>query len=138
MGLVGRDAEMAKLDLRLGPGQGHGAVVGRGLMMPVRQIEGFAPRRRDHGPIGHTDRHSRRDQDAVAQAEDRVEHRAGRIGERPVGIHGLRRAQPKAAPDEACPVGLELHLAHRLALDHGEMGGPDLGFLGRAAPAGRQ
>ena len=70
--------------------------------------------------------------------EDRIEHRADGVGQRPAVDHRDRRADAAAAAEEARAVGLELRLADRLAFDDGEMRGPDLGLVGERAPARRQ
>ena len=81
---------------------------------------------------------ARRNSHAAAQTEDRIEHGADRVGERLAVDHGNRRANAASAPEEARAVGLELHVAHRLAFDDGEMRRPDLGVAGRAQPPRRQ
>ena len=75
---------------------------------------------------------------AAAQGEDRIEHGADRVGERPAVDHRDRRSDAVAAAEEAGPVGLHLRLPHGLAIDDGEMRGPDFRLARRAPPPRRQ
>ena len=60
----------------------------------------------------------------VPQAEDRVEHGAGGVRERPAVDDRHRRPRAAPAAEEAQAVGLELDGADRLALDGDDVGGP--------------
>ena len=58
--LVGADAEMVELHLRLRPGQRDRALEGRRVVVLVGQVERFAARRRDQRPERDARRGSRR------------------------------------------------------------------------------
>ena len=129
---------MMELDLGLGPRQRDRALEGRRVVVLVGQVERLAARRRDQRPERDARRGSRRNPHAAAQAEDRIEHGADRVGERPAVHHGDRRPDLAPAPEEARAVGLELHVAHGLALHDGEVRRPDLGLAGRPPAPRRQ
>ena len=131
---AGVDAEMMELHLRLGPGQRR-----RAFDRPRRPDACRRSRaarrasRRRHRPEGDARRRARRHAHAAAQREDRIEHGADRIGQRPRVEHRDRRATPLSAAEEARPVGLELRLADGFAFGDAQMRGPD--FRLRRAPA---
>ena len=98
------------------------------------RVEELGARGSDDGPEGDARHVSGRDRDAVAEREDRVEHGADRIRQR-LPFHCRGVADVAAAAEEAGAVGLVLRLGGELAFHDGEMSGPDLRLLGRAAAA---
>ena len=133
VGLVGVNAEMVKLHLRLGPREGDGALESRWVVVFVGQVERFAARGRDQRPERDPRRGPWRKPDAAAKTEDRIEYGAGSVGERPAVNHRDRRTDPASASQETRPIGLELRAAHHLAFDDGDVRRPEL--HGRRATA---
>ena len=118
------DAEMVKLHLRLRPGERCCALEGGAVAMLVDQVEQCLACRGDHRPECDARSGAGRDPHAPAQGEDRVENRADRVGKRPAVDHRDRRADAVATAEEAGPVGFNLRLAHRLAVDYRQMRRP--------------
>ena len=112
------DAEVMQLHLRVRPCERRRAVVGGGIVILVGEPEDVLVRRRDHRREGDLRRRARRDLHAHAQARDRVQHRAGEIGQRASFGHRDRRVHGPSAADEARAVGLELDARRRVAGDH--------------------
>src|SRR3972149_11354685 len=110
------DAEMAQLHLRLGPRQCGRAVEGGRVLMLVDQVQGLATGRRDDRPERDARRPARRYPHATAQREDGIEDRADAVRKRPAVDDGDRRPNLVSAAEETGPVGLDLRLAHPLAL----------------------
>ena len=134
VGFVGVDAEMVKLHLRLRPREGDGAIEGCWPLMFVGQVEHCAARGRDQRPECDTRCSPGRKPDAAAKTEDRIEHGAGRVGERPAVDHRDRRADPASATQETRAIGLELRAADHLAFDDRDMRCPELAFGRRSSP----
>ena len=61
-----------------------------------------------------------------------------RVGKRPTVHDRDRRADGMAAAEESRPVGLEFRCADGLAIDDGQMRGPDFGLVGRPPSPGRE
>ncbi len=133
VGFVGVNAEMVKLHLRLGPREGDGALESRRVVVLVGQVERFAARGRDQRPERDPRRGPGRQPDAAAKTEDRIEHGAGRVGERSAVNDRDRRADAASASQETRPISLELWAAHDLAFDDGDVRRPELS--GRRATA---
>ena len=129
-GLVRVDAQVEQLDLRLGPGQKAGALERGRVVMLVGQAEHVAARGRDEGPERDVRGGSRCQPDAAAQTEDRIEHGAGRVGERSTIDDRNGRANATSASQKACPVRLELWAADHFAFDDGQVGRPDRRLVG--------
>ncbi len=128
---------MAELHLRLRPRPGDRALVSGCVEVLVGEVERPAARRRNHRPKRDAHRGAGQNPHAVAEAEDRIEHGAHRIGERLAISHANWRPDPPPAPDEARPVRLELDIAHGVAFHRGEMRRPDFRLAGRPpAPRG--
>ena len=137
--LVGIDAEIMKLHLRLGPGQRGRPFEGVGVAMLVDHIQHVGARGRGERPERDAHRLARLNPHMAPQRENGIQHGADGVGERPSVHRRDRRPDVAPAADETGPVGLDLGFSHRLALDHGKMGRPDLGFgrrLGAAASPG--
>ena len=108
VGLVRPDAEVVELDLRPGPGQRRRALEHRGIAILLGEREGLVARRRDQGREDDAGAGRRRQAHPPPQAEDRIEHRAGRVRQRPAVDHRHRRSDPAAATEKPHPVGLVL------------------------------
>jgi hypothetical protein len=132
------NAEVMELHLRLRPRQRGRPLEGGDVPMLVGKVEHGSAGRGDHRPEGDTHDGAGCDAHAAAQGEDRIEHDADRIRERPPVDHGDRRANAAATADETGSVGLHLRLAHAVAVDGGEVRGPDLGLVWRPPPPRRQ
>src|SRR6185503_12517077 len=115
------NTQMMELYLSLSPRQGNRAFEGRRIVVLIRQVERFIARRRDDRPECDPHRPPRRNAYASAKTEDRIEHGADGIGERPAVEHGDRRPDLPPTPEEASPVGLELHAADGLAFRDGKV-----------------
>ena len=102
--------------------------------MPVNQVQKVRRGVCRHGPERHPHPPSGWHRDAASDGEDRVKHRARGAVQRGA-CHGCPR-QVAAASDEPGTVGLVLKRCGFRALNHGDMGGPDLGLAGAAAAAG--
>ena len=118
------DAQMMKLNLPLRPGERRGALVGGGVAMLVDAIEQGGARFGRHRPERDADCGARRNIDAAAQGENRIEHGADRIGQGPRVPHRKRRADAVPPAEEARPVGFELGLADGFAVGDAQMRGP--------------
>ncbi len=132
------DAQVMQLDLGLGPGQGRGAAEGAGVMMLVDQVEHLVAGSGGHGPEVDPRRGAGRDPDPAPQGEDGVQHGACGPGQGPAVDRRRGGVDARAAAEETRAIGLELPLAHGLAIHHGQMRGPDLRVGGRAQAAGGQ
>ena len=137
-GLLGVDAEIAQLHLRLGPRQRGRAVEGGRVLVLVDQVQHLAAGRRDDRPERDAHRAARRHPHATTQREDGIEDGADGVRKRPAVHHRDRRPDVAAAAEEAGAVGFDLRLAHRLAFDDGEVRRPDLGLAGRATTPRRE
>ena len=73
-----------------------------------------------------------------AQAEDRIEHGAHGIGERPAFGNGGRRANGLPTPEKARAIGLELYVSGTFAIDDGEMCRPHERVSRRTPATGRE
>ena len=135
-GLGRGDPQMAQLHLGLGPGQGPRAVDRVAVMMSVDQVDQARPRVGHHRPEGQSRRPPRRDGDAMAQREGRVQHGADPALQRGPRCQGRRVAQIVVAAQKGGAVGLELHGRGLGGLDHREMGGPDAWLVRAARAAG--
>ena len=135
-GLGRGDPQMAQLHLGLGPGQGPRAVDRVAVMMSVDQVDQARPRVGHHRPEGEPRRPARRDGDAMAQREGRVQHGADPALQRGPRCQGRRVAQIVVAAQKGGAVGLELHGRGLGGLDHREMGGPDARLVRAARAAG--
>ncbi len=129
------DAEVVELHLRLGPGQRGRPLEGGGVAMLVDEVEHRLAGSCDHRPEGDAHDRAGRDPHAAAQGEDRIEHGADRVRQRPAVDHRDRRSDAVAAAEEAGPVGLDLRLSHGLAIDDGQMRRPDFRLARRRAAA---
>ena len=132
----GIDAEMMELHLRLRPRQRGRPLEGGGIAMLVDEVEHRLAGCGNHRPEGDAHGGAGRDAHTAAQCEDRIEHRADGVGQRPTIGHRDRRMDAVAAAEEAGPIGFHLRLPHRLAIHDGQMRRPDL-LLSRRAPPPR-
>src|SRR5271167_4043794 len=110
MRLVGIDAQMMQLNLRLSPRERRRALECGRVVMLVDQVERFGPRRRDDGPEGDPRRRSSRNAQAPAHAEDRIQHGADGIRQRPPVDRRYGVAHVASASEKTRAVGLELYL----------------------------
>jgi hypothetical protein len=125
VGFFRRDAQVMELNLCLGPRECRDALEPRRIAILVGHAE--------HGGacVGeHRGEHDAaalpgREPQAAPQTEDRVEHEARRVGERPAFDHRHRRADAAAASQEAPTLRLVLRAAGAGALDGDDVGGPD-------------
>ncbi len=135
--LARRHAEMVELHLSLRPRQHRGARERGGVAMLVDAVEQRCAAGGGDGPKGHANGRARRDADAAADREDRVEDGADRIRQRPAIHHGDGRANAAAAAEESRSVGFEFGSADGFAVDDGQMRGPDF-RLARRPPSPRR
>ena len=138
VGLVRSDIEMMELNLRLRPRQSQRALERCVVAVLVREIDRFLPRRGHEGRERDARGRSRKEADTNAKAENRVEHRAGRVGERTPIDHRRSRSNSVAAPEEPPAVGLELLRAEDLTLDGGHVARPDSHLRRGAGAAARE
>ena len=136
MRVGGGNPQVMQLHLRLGPGEGGRALERHRVEVFIGESEQCLPRWRGHGPEGETGIGPRSNPHPPAQAEDRVEHRTGRVGQRPAVADRGWCADGLTTTQETGAIGLELYLAGGFALYHHQMGGPDLGIGGGTAAAG--
>src|ERR1700679_599990 len=110
MRLVGIDAQMMQLHLRLRPRQRRRALESGRVVMLVDQVERFGARRRDDGPERDPRRRSSRNAQTPAHAEDWIEHGTDGIRQRPPVDRRDRVAHVATAPEKSRTVRLELYL----------------------------
>ena len=91
----------------------------------------------DHGPKGDVHDRAGPNPQAPAQGEDRIEHGADRVRERPAVDRRDRRSYTAAAAEEPSPIGFHLGLSHGAAIDDSEMCSPDF-WLARGSPSPRR
>ena len=86
-----------------------------GVVVLVGQVEHFAARGRDQRPERDPRGGPRRQPDAAAKTEDRIEYGAGSVGQRPAVNHRDRRADAAPASQETRAIGLELEIARLIS-----------------------
>ena len=129
------DAQMSQLHLGLRPREGGGSLESARIVMLVDQPQHVIAGGGDHGPkVDPRGRPGSKFQ-PTAQGEDRIEHGAGRAGQRAAVDRGDRRVDAAAAPDKPRAIGLEFPLSHRHAVDDREVRRPDLRLGRRSLPA---
>ena len=77
-----RDVEMTQLNLGLGPSECLGAVKGAAVMVLVDHVKKFRARRCNHRPKCDPRHLARRDGDALAKREDRIQYGSNGIRKR--------------------------------------------------------
>ncbi len=138
MRVVGRDAQMMKLHLRLGPGQHRRALERHRVVMLVGKVEQGLACRRGHRPEREPRGAAARDSHPPAQAEDRIEHGPDSVGQRPAVPDSGRCTVGMSAAQKAGAIGFELYVARGFAFDDDEMRRPDLRIAVRAPPPRRE
>ena len=138
MGFVGTDAEMVQLDLGLRPRERDRPLKRRRVMVLVSERQ--KPRRAMARRASRTSpgRSCPAQADLPPEADDRIQHRPGRVGERAAVDDRHRRADAAPAAEKPGAVGLVLHPADGFPLDDDDMGCPDLGLAVRPRAARRQ
>ncbi len=137
VGLLGRPAAVAVLDLAVGPGHVEGPrhvarlAAERGEDQRLVAVAGHRRGEGDHR------RAARLEVDPAADAEDRVEHGAGRPRERRARVERRRRGRRPAPAEEPRPVGLELRRAGP-GVGRRDVHGPDRLLVVRPRPPPRQ
>ena len=137
MRLVRLDAEVVELHLGLGPGEG-GRPLERGRLRGTCR-RGRAPRRATRRrPSRRSRGRSRRARaDPAAEAEDRVEHRADRVRQRPPVDHRRPASGPNGPGRGSAPGRSRTgSTAPLVLLDRGDVRGPDRRLV--AAIVGRR
>ncbi len=128
---------MARGHLRLGESEGEDAGGDAVILVLLRAVA----RRRlvpgDTGREGDAGEPAGSEPQPGAQGEDRIEHRAGRPGERAT-VQGLRVAGPAPATEESHAVGFPLDLRLRRPLDGESVVTDHCRIVRRAQPAPRQ
>ena len=117
---------MVQLDPSLSPRQRGSPLEGRWIVVLVSQGERFVPRWRDKRREREPDGGARRKSYQAPQADDRVEHRAHRIGEWLAVDDRHRRPDPAPTAEEADAVGLILQVAQGLPFYNDHVRRPDL------------
>ena len=126
VGLIRADAEVVLLNLRLRPRQRRGAVERRRIAILLGEVESLLARRRDERREGGAHGVARRESHAASQAHDRIEHRAGRVGEGVAVDHRCGRPDPAPATEEPGTVSLPLQRPDWIDFDDRHVGQPDL------------
>src|SRR5688572_24308475 len=132
------DAEIVELHLRLSPGKRGRPIEGGDVPMLVGEVEHRFAGWRHHRPEGDPHDRTGGDANTAAQSKDRIKDCANCVRERPTVDDSKRSTEAPAATEKSSPVGLDLRLADRLALDGGKMRGPDFGLGWRTPAPGRQ
>ena len=78
--LIAADAAVMQLYLRMGPSEGGGPLKRRDIVILVSEVEHFASRGCHHSGKCHANRFARTHPNPTTQRDDRVEHRANRVG----------------------------------------------------------
>src|SRR4029077_21230288 len=105
MRLVGADAKVMQLHLRLGPRESYRTIESGDVVMLVGLIESVGAGLRDHRPESDTGGGAGRDADPAAQTENRIEHGADRVGKRASVDYGNRGMRVAAAAEKSRAVG---------------------------------
>ena len=122
--LVVRNAEMAQAALRVREGQREGARGRARVAILLRERLGGLAIRGDAGGEREAHRRARDQPDPLAQAEDRIEHDAGRARQRAAVERG-RAVGVAAAADEARAIGLPFDRPLRPAFEAQHVHRPD-------------
>ena len=117
----------------MGEGEGEGARRGARLVVALGQGQGRLAGRRHPRGEGQPHEAAGRQANALPQADDGIEHDAGRAGER-AAVEGLRVLGTAPAAQEARAVGLPFHRALRPAFQAQDVNGPGPGLVGGARP----
>src|SRR5450631_4077571 len=119
-----RDAQMMQLNLPLRPSESGRASEGGRVSMFIDAVEQRLTGGGDDCPKSYSSHPARRNAQASAQGEDRVQDGARAIRERPSINHRDWRSNALATTKKARPVGFNLQFSHHLAVDDGEMRRP--------------
>ena len=90
MSFLGRHPEVMQLHLRPRPRQRQTALEAVGVVVTIRDLERRLAGRGDERREGHSGHRARREAQAAAQTENRIEHRADRARQRRV-VHDRGR-----------------------------------------------
>src|SRR5687767_8303102 len=132
------DAEIVELHLRLSPGKRRRPIEGSDVPMLVGEVEHRFAGWRNHRPEGDPHDRTGCDPNTTAQGKDRIKDCANGVRERPTVDDSERSTPAPAATEKSRPVGLDLRLADRFAVDGGKMRRPDFGLGWRTPPSRRQ
>ena len=138
VGLIHANPEMVELDLCPRPGERDRPLERRRVAILVGQGQGGVARRADERGEDEAGALPRHETDPPSEAEDWIEHRAGRVREGPPVDDRHRRTDPATPAEEASAVGLVLSPSPGLAFDNDDVRRPDRRVRRGAAPAGRQ
>ena len=136
--LVGVDAEVLQLDLCLRPRQDRGALVDGGLAVLVGEVQCVRPRCGDAGRERRVDRGARSQADPVPQTEDRVQHGADGVRQRPPVDDRHGGSDGMIPAEESSAIRLVLDHPAGLGVDRGDVRGPDRVLEAGPRPPRRQ
>src|SRR5947207_5749245 len=107
---------MPQLDLTVGPGELEGTCYGSEVVVALSQEQRLLTTGRHPRAEGKRQPLVGSEADALAQAENRIQHRTRCIRERRVGLQSVRLGRRAPAAHETRPVRLVLRLNLRLSL----------------------
>ena len=132
--LVAGDAEVPQLDLRVRVGEGEGASGGAGVVVLLGQHQRRLAVGRDPGRERHAYEAAGGQAYALAQADDRIQHRADGAGQR-AAVEGDRVLRRASAAEEPGAVALPLHGPLHAPFHAQHVHGKQARFLRRPRPA---
>ena len=135
MCFLGIDIQVRHFNLRFGPRQPDLAFKSVRIVILVGQQHCLFARPRHDGAEGTAHGFAGWDSYAAAQTEHWIEHRAGRIRQRPVFHHRNRIGGRVAPAEEPTAISFVLHSAYQIALDNHHVSAPDGLVLARTLAA---
>src|ERR1700678_4321351 len=128
-------SEVMQRHLRRRPGQRVRAFEGAGIAIFIGEIQRLLARGRGNGGKNQMDSAAGRHAHRAAQAQDRVEHRTNRIGERAAIHHRYGIPQTAGASHKARAIRFKLQFSDRFGIRDQDVGDPHRGLLFGALPA---
>ena len=131
------DLEVTHLDLRFGPRQAQLAFENIWIVILVSERHRFFARMRHGRAERKSHRLIRRNSHASSQAENRIEHGAGRVRQRTIFHDRDRITRCSPTSEETAAIGFILHRADQFTFGNDDVNAPDWFVFGRT-PAVRE
>ena len=125
------DLEVTHLDLRFGPGQAQLALENIRIVILVGERHRLFARVRHGGAERKSHRLIGRNSHAPSQAENRIEHGAGRVRQRTIFHDRNRITGVSPTSEETAAIGFVLHRADQFTFGNDDVNAPDWFVFGR-------